>query len=149
MAEVFKEEASPKDAWKRLRKEGYIDSDQLEVLDRTGYIHQPLRVLDDSVRPWTDYRPKGVEADPNRDGYGLFTRPATVVTLTAHFIASNFPREEFTKGFLKSINKVLDLPEDSQVRQYLVGMAQAQGLAGGQCGSDCQNADLSDAGASP
>ena len=125
MAEVFKEEASPKDAWNLLHKEGYIDSFQYAVLERRGYIHQPLRVLDDNVRPWADYRPKGVEGDPNRDGYGLFTRPAAAVNLTAHYIASNFPCEELTKGFLKSINKVLDLPEDSQVRQYLVGMAQA------------------------
>lgn len=128
MAEAFKER-SPKDAWEWLHDKNFITEKQLRILERRGYLHQRLRVLDDSVRPWTDYRPKGVETDPEEDGCGLFTRPVTAITLTAHYLASNFPREELVRGFLKGVNKVLEMPENSPARQSLVGLAQAQGLA--------------------
>ncbi|CAD7695487.1 unnamed protein product [Ostreobium quekettii] len=133
MAAEF-EGRSPEEAWGVLADKGYVNAEQMTNIRYRGYHRQRLRVLDDRVRPWTDYGPKGVETDPGRDGCGLFTRPVTVVTLFAHFMASNFPREEVGKGFAASLNGVLGRPDGDPARAALVGMLQAEGLGEDETG---------------
>ncbi|CAD7699536.1 unnamed protein product [Ostreobium quekettii] len=122
---------APAVGWEKLRERGVITKLQLEDLRHTGYVNQRLRTMDPDVRPWTHYCPGGVETDTSRDGCGLYTRPVTVATLAANFIANNYPRHELVKGFAGQMGGVMSKPAEHPARVALEMMIAQAGLSKG------------------
>ncbi|CAD7697106.1 unnamed protein product [Ostreobium quekettii] len=124
-------EQDPAVGWAKLVDEGFITAQQLRDLEHTGHIHQRLRLMDEGLKPWTDYAPVGVETDQAADGCGFYTRAVTVAILTANFVANNYPREELVKGFVRQIEGVMAMPEGEAARAVLAGLMASKGLGEG------------------
>lgn len=96
----------PELGYQKLLADGLITERAYGDLEKTGYLGKPFVLSDPNLDSWMAYQPKGVEATPGVDGYGLPYKPISLVGLVRMVLSSNIPRQEIAGNFAEQLKGV-------------------------------------------